>query len=427
MKQVKIHELSNGTMLYCFPDTSNVSGIGFSAGSIYDPPGKKGLAHAVEHTMCRRSRRYPDVYETELRLRRYLGKPDCGTRNIRTDHTSVFYGHGNLPRRRYMYDVFDIMASFIHPNYRIVDPEGLRDVEIPAVSNEFRLYGTDWAPAVIDELLHQELYATNPARWRIDGEFDQVSAFTARDAKRFVERYYVPRNAFVIMLGPKEDFVKSLAERYFHDWNTPSTVPVLDYGHDDDVPKLSGVRSVRATRDIKQYHLGMAWPTEVYGTPDAEAIDVLANILETRAWRIREGNTDPKAGAYRAPVTTARTVVHGTISFWFATVGKDYIRQGEAILLEEIGRLQKELSSQAEFDVAIANRRDDYLEAFADTPGNLAEMIVSCATNGDRELKGIYDFRERLDRVTRRKVRDIANKYLDPKAYVRAVVGPGPA
>jgi predicted Zn-dependent peptidase len=51
-------------------------------------------------------------------------------------------------------------------------------------------------------------------------------------------------------------------------------------------------------------------------------------------------------------------------------------------------------------------------------------MIIEATANGDPELKGIMEFRARLDRVTRHKIRYVANKYLTPNAYVRAVVGP---
>jgi predicted Zn-dependent peptidase len=427
MYEVRFDSLPNGMMVYYLPTedtTSNVSGVGFRAGSIYDPPNKKGLAHVVEHASCRITRKCPNPYQLELGLRRYLGKMDSGGYNIRTDHTSVYYGHDNLRARKGMYAAFDFMASFVHPRHAILDSEGMHQVEVPAVKNEYHLTGTDLPPAVIDELLYKALYTTNPVHWRVDGELEHVHSFTTKDARRFVRRYYVPKNSFMIMLGPKPSLVKELAAQYFGDWTSPTSTPCLDYDHSDDIPQLPGIRKVYQYRDIHQYHLGMAWPTEAYDTPDAEAIDVLAHILDTRAWRVREGNTDPNAGAYRAPVDAARTMVHGAIMFWCATRSKKYVAAAERILLEAITSLRENLPTQEEFDVAVANLTDGYKEAFKTSPGILAEMIINATTNGDPELKGIMEFRQRLRRVTRRKVRDMANKYLDPHAYVRAVVGP---
>jgi predicted Zn-dependent peptidase len=429
MYQVKFDSLPNGMMLYYLPDgdTTNASGVGFRAGSIYDPLNKKGLAHVVEHARCRITKKCCDPYEVELRLRRRLGGQDSGAWNIRTDFASVFYGHDNLLGRNDMYDVFDVMASFVHPGSGVLDEVGMHNVEVPAVTNEYHLYGTDSPPAVIDELLYGKLYTTNPVRWRVDGTLDHVHSFTIHDARKFVRRYYVPSNAFMIMLGPKPSVVRELAERYFGNWKTPTSVPVLDYDHNDDVPTLSDIQRVYACRNINQYHLGMVWPTETCNSPDAEAIDVLANILETRAWKVREGNTDRNAGAYRAPVYTQRTMVHGTITFWFATTSRKYVATAENIILEEIASLCEDLPTQAEFDTAVANLLQAYKEAFKTMPGALVEMIIEATANGDTELRGIMEFRERLRRVTRRKVRDMANKYLKPNAYVRAVVGPKPA
>ena len=57
MWQVQVIPLDNGMKLYCHPGTANVSGIGFAAGSIYDPKGKVGLAHYIEHAISGRSER----------------------------------------------------------------------------------------------------------------------------------------------------------------------------------------------------------------------------------------------------------------------------------------------------------------------------------------------------------------------------------
>jgi zinc protease len=323
--EVRGDALPNGMLYYYLPAEdrySNVSGVGLRAGSIYDPPGKKGLAHGVEHFRCRITEKCKDPYQLELSLRRHLGGPDSGGYNIRTDHTSVVYGHGNLLRRNSMYAVFDIMASFVQPEHAILDEVGMHTVEIPAITNEYHLHGTDYAPAVIDELLYETLYTTNPVRWRVDGLLEHIRSFTIEDAKRFVRRYYVPNNAFLIMLGPKYSVVKDIAERYFGDWKAPKSVPVLDYNHSDDIPVLSGIKNAYRYKNIRQYHLGMAWPTETYKTPDAEAIDILARILETRAWKVREGNTDPTAGAYRASFDAPHNMVHGMIAFWCATMSR---------------------------------------------------------------------------------------------------------
>ena len=429
MYQIRSYVLSNGMMLYCLPTedrTSNVSGIGFRAGSIYDPLGKKGLAHVVEHSISRMSRKNPDSWDQLLKLLRYLGESSTGWK-IETDYTSVFYGHENLSRRRDMYDGFDVLALFVHPKTRVIDSVGMRDVELAAVSNEYYQFGTDVPTMVIDDLLYGALYTTNPIRWRIDGTLEQVRAFDARDARRFVERYYVPRNGFVVMLGPAPDKAKEIANQHFGDWKTPTGVPVFDYDHSDDVPELSGIKSVFASRDIHQYYLGMAWPTETYATEDGVAIDLLARILRTRIRRIREENTDPDAGAYRMPVDAVRTMVHGMFSCEFATTSREYVGRGEEIILEEVTKLCEDLPPRAEFEVAAANARAEYEEAFKTAPGTLADMIVEAATNGDPELVGIHNFRANLKKVTRHKVRDMAKKYLKKKAYVRAVVGPGRA
>jgi predicted Zn-dependent peptidase len=426
MYQIKCHPMANGMNRYYLPvgdPTTNIFIVGFRAGSIYDPPEKKGLAHAVEHSICRVHRRCEDPHRIDLALRRHLGGPDEGYK-IFTSHSAVAYGHANLVSRAGMYAMAELFSAFVHPYSRIVDKNGIEGIESAAIRNEFHLYGTDYAPAVVDELLYKTLYTTNPVKWRIDGLLDHIRSFTHKDGQRFAHRYYVPRNAFVLVLGPKKEIAVELTERHFGGWNTPTSVPILDYDHSDDVPELAGIRSVFEQRNINQYHFGMAWPTEVYDTEDDMAIDVLAEILEMRAWRIREDNMDPNAGAYRIAVSAHRTIVNGIVTIWFATTDREYVKKGENILLEEAVRLRTQLPSREELEIAVGTLARRYREAFKTTPDNLADMIIDATTNGDPELAGIHSFLPRLHRINRHKIRDVANKYLNPKAYVRAVVGP---
>ena len=167
-------------------------------------------------------------------------------RNIRTDRTSVFYGHGDLLRRKHMLIVFDMMASFVHPRTRIVDPERLL-IEAGAVHQEFYLRGKDFIESLLDDLFHRTMYTKNPIRHRVDCEVEDLKSITPQDVERFLRRYYVPKNAFAIILGPKTEDAKAMAERYFADWEGKST-PILDYDHTDDFPELSSVRSFELER-----------------------------------------------------------------------------------------------------------------------------------------------------------------------------------
>jgi len=424
MWQVQVVPLGNGMKLYCHPGNTNLSGIGFAAGSIRDPKGKVGLAHYVEHVITGRSERYPDARELDLLMWKYMGGAD-NNRNIRTDRTSVFYGHGDLLRRKHMLTVFDMMASFVHPKTRIVDPERLL-IEAGAVHQEFYLRGKDFIESLLDDLFHRTMYTKNPIRHRVDCEVEDLKSITPQDVERFLRRYYVPKNAFAIILGPKTEDAKAMAERYFADWEGKST-PILDYDHTDDFPELSSVRSFELERaGIGQYHFAIGFPTEGYTSADGAALDVIKDILEYRLnLLLRDGNRDVDKGVYRTPTYTERSFVHGFIEATFATTSRSFEARAEDIVLGEFRRLTTELVPHDELETMIEVSRNAYLDAFWNVPLSLSELIIYAATNEDTDLQGLHAYRGEILRINRRKIREVANKYFSKgKNYARVLIKP---
>jgi predicted Zn-dependent peptidase len=413
--------------LYCHPTSASVhvSGVGLGAGSIYDPDGAVGMAHLAEHVVCRTSRRHPEGRKVDLLFQKYMGGPDDDI-NIRTDRTNVFYGHGDLLRQKYMEEIFDVMASFVHPATRLIDEEGLA-VEKAAVLQEYYLRGIDFMEVLSDDLMHKVMYEKNPIRRRIDCEPDDLKHITLNDLRKFLRRYYVPRNAFAVILGPTVESAKATAERYFRDWEGRS-VPTLDYDHSDDFPTLTSVRSCEVVRrGIHQYHCAIGFPTKTLLTLDplhAEALDVIRTILERRLnWALREANHHPRKGAYRTPVYTERSFAHGMLWATFATNNREFEAQAEEIILKEYELLRVELVPHDELQSASESIHNAYLDAFWNVPLNLCEMIIHAATNGDADLEKLHARRENIQRVTRKLVREVAREYFTQN-YARVLIRP---
>lgn len=428
MRSVQVHPMKNGMMLYYgAANAVNLAGVGVRAGSLHDPKDKEGMAHYVEHMLCRRSRRYSDEKKTVYIMQRYLGGTHDGDIDICTTRSYTYYGHLDLLRRQYLLKSFDLMASFVHPETRMVEAEGV-PVEFSAVHNEYCLNGVDATDVLLEDLMHQTLYTANPARSRVDFRPEQWKPMSDSEVmaatRQFVRKWYVPSNMFAVFLGSDFKTAKKLADQYFGDWESPAR-PCLDYDKSDELPKLTEVRSLEVVRPgIHQHHVGIAFPTENYMSEDAESLDVLERILNPRIEaRLREENRDRGKGIYHPYTETIRTFCHGMFFVYFATIGgKDYARFAEDVVLEEIGKLKRELVSQREFDVR-DRIRDEYNNMFWNTPNNLVGAIREATSNGDPGLVRLNDFRNRLNRVNRRKLRVVANKYFTDN-YARVVISP---
>lgn len=410
----------NGMRFYAhFDRIAHVSGIGVRCGSLYDPRGKRGMAHAVEHAITRRSQRYTQR-QVSMLLWKFLGRPDDRFM-IQTDWTSTFYGHDSLLRKEHMLQVFDVMASFVRD--QVVEQE-IRDSEWAAVHQEYFLRGIDDMEDLLEALMHEIIYTRNPARNRIDCEPDELRTITVQEARQFILRHYVPNNMFVILLGPSYKEAKRLVRRHFSDWS-PGIVPTLEYDKTDDVPILTSVKSATVTRPgIHQYHVAIGFPTETYLSKDAETLDVLARILEIRLYeKLRLENHDFEKGAYRVYVITRRTFAHGLLFVHFATASREFAEEGREVVIREMERLKQDFAQDDERDAAIGNLDLEYLDDLHNTPGQLANRIIEAASNGDERLIHLHAFRDSLHRVGKKRILSVANKYFTPN-HVHVVISP---
>lgn len=420
--EVKIGRLDNGFKFYSQYDWSSsvhLAGIGVKAGSLHTPPGCVGLPHLVEHLLARESLKYAPL-QAEMIFEKYLGDPDEDI-NIRIDRVSTFYGFGDLLKKEGMMACLDVMAGFLRD--KIITAEGI-DVEKAAVHNEYYLRGVDLMWSLIDDLMHGLIYERNPARFRIDCEVDDLKGTKRSQIASFIRKHYVPENMFLVVFGPRFEEVRELAKRYFDDLkNRPR--PALDYDQSDNLPVLASIRSNEIERaGIGQFHFALGFPTESYMSKDAEALDVLARILAFRLrQRLREGNRIFNQGVYRANVYTSRSFLHGLIYATFATISGEFALKGENIVLEEIQKLKEELVGDTELDAMVNYIDNSYLDAFKKIALTLSEMVIEAVCNGDEDLTRLHSFRQRLHKITRKKLCHIANKYLGDN-YARVLVRP---
>ena len=440
--RINVTEFDNGIHLYSMANSSiNFSAIGFRSGSIHDPPGLSGMNHLIEHMSCRRGVRYSER-DTNRVFNRYMGGTHGPEINVRCDRSSVLYGHDDLRRREHMWKCFDMYADMIRSvmldayglGPKVLDVNALK-VEKGAVHNEHRLRGTDVAGEHLYDLVHWNLYRTNPARYRVDCGRKALKKITLEQARQFVRDRYTTESMIVVLIGPKNNEAVEKVREYFGDLPKRSPTP-LGYDHSDDFPVLDGIRSFELVRPgIRQSHVAIAFPTVGYISKNpkkklhAIALDVLTAIWESRIeQRLREENIRFKAGIYHPASHTPRTFTHGLAMAQFATVGDDkYVECAVEMVVEECEKLKLDETSEFNEDCEDAKNylNDSFEQMLLWYPSALCEAIVEATCNGDPNLKGFVDYQKRLKRVTPRILREVANQYFTtPDRFVKVVIKP---
>jgi predicted Zn-dependent peptidase len=192
--EVQRYELANGLVVLLAPDpvSSVFVSMTFRAGTLYEPPGRSGMAHLVEHVMASGPTPETDyIGLLERRGARYFN----ATTDFETMQFQTVVGAAELPAALWV--AADRLGSVpaliddsvVERNRRIVLQErALRDVDAP--------YGLP------RERLFARLFAQpHPLHGSVIGEVNQLAQVSHTDVRAFVAAYLVPANAVLTVVG----------------------------------------------------------------------------------------------------------------------------------------------------------------------------------------------------------------------------------
>lgn len=205
-----IHTLPNGLRAVVAQADSNVSYIGamVNAGSRDEGPDCEGLAHFVEHTIFKGTQRRRSCHIAS-RMESIGGELNAYT----TKEETMIYT--NAPAG-YASRSFDLIADLIKNS---VFPDKEIDKEKEVIIEEINSYRDSPADAVYDD--YEELiYAGSGLAHNILGTPDSVRALISKDARGFIDRFYVPGNMVLYCVDPADPKHNiRLIEKYFGDMN----------------------------------------------------------------------------------------------------------------------------------------------------------------------------------------------------------------
>src|SRR5690554_1368801 len=266
------YELDNGLNVVLHQDTSDpiVSvAIQYGVGSNREDKGRTGFAHLFEHMLFQESE---NVGQDQFfkKIQDVGGTLNGGTW---TDGTVYYEVVPKNALEMVMWLESDRMGYFINT---VTESAFANQQEV--VQNEKRQrvdnnpYGhTNW---VISKNLYPD---GHPYSWQVIGELEDLQSATVEDVKEFYDRFYGPNNATLVIAGDFEtQEAKDLVEKYFGEIKRRQEVEPLE------------VQTVTLDQTKRLYHednfatapqLNMVWPAVEQFSPDAYALDFLAQIL----------------------------------------------------------------------------------------------------------------------------------------------------
>src|SRR5271169_5665489 len=451
-KRITVKKLPNGlTLLICERPEAPVFSFFtlVDAGSAQDPMGKTGLAHMFEHMAFKGTDKIgttdyaaerPALAKVEVAYAAYIAERDKNVDrdeaklkqlekdwkdaiaaadkfvksnefgkiieqnggedlNANTNYDETAY-HYSLPVNRLELWAYLESERFLHPVLREFYKE--RNVVI-----EERRLRTDSNP--IGRLIEQfteEAFAAHPYHRPTVGWMSDLNSFSATDAKEFFDKYYVPSNMVVAVVGDvKAARDLPILEKYF---GRLPTRPQPDEATTTEPPQNSERKVVLKERSQPLYLEGYHRPD--YHTKDDAVYDAITDLLsEGRTSRLyRSLVRDKKIASFSAGFSGLPGIKYPHLFAFYAFPLPGHTTQEVADAIHaEIERLKKEDISDDELKMIKTRAKANLIRGLGDNEGLATQLAIYQTRYGDwRELFRSVD---RIDKVSKADIRRVAN------------------
>ncbi|MFO8014441.1 MAG: pitrilysin family protein [Phycisphaerae bacterium] len=384
----------------------------YHVGSRDEQPDRQGFAHMFEHMMFRGSEHVEP--EEHMKLIGTVG----GYSNAYTSFDETVYIN-TVPASQLelaLYLEADRMASF-----RVSDD--IYRTERNVVTEEWRMmlnrpYGTLWQD------LCALLFTRHPYRWTPIGNMNHLRRAEAAELQDFFNRYYVPRNAVLVIAGDIDvDRTGALARR---------CVGWIPGGEEAQrgippVAEPEGPRRREVRYRVPLAKVLLAWPAAPHASDDVYGLDLLATILGGgRSSRLqRDLVYGPKPRCVDAGASNWTLEDAGVFLLSATVLGGRDPAEVETALAEAVAAVRSGGVSPEELAKAKTLARVGLIrgrETASDIAGELGQeaLIAGDPARANRRL-------QRIEAVTRDDVRALAAKYLAPDRVRVLCVTPDPA
>lgn len=407
--------LSNGLEVVVSVDRSSpvvAVSMWYQVGSAHEEEGHTGFAHLFEHLLFQETEHLEDGALDRLVTRA------GGLYNATTSPDRTAY-HEVLPSNRLN------LALWLHAERmaRLRVTEDALETQRQVVKEERLLrienqpYGL--ARVALDTLTQDY----QPYRHSTQGSIADLDVAGVEDARTFYERYYVPSNAVLAVVGDVEvETVRRMVERYLGPIDRGDEPPRLPVP--PEPPRDGPERRALLIDPFAQLPLVLtAYTIPSAGHPDRHALEVLSSVLAGGgSSRLRDRLIDAEGAAVEVFSQMDLRVGPGTIRVGAIPNDGVAVERVEASLGEEIAKVQDEGITDWELTKAVNARRSVLVQQLL-TVQSKAEALQWHALHQGSPHR-LNDEMDAYDAVTLADVQRVARTYLTPENRTVVVARP---
>jgi len=406
--------LDNGLKLILLEDHKSpvaVVQVYYRVGSRNDIPGKSGRAHLLEHMMFKGTPTTgPEEYSRIIQ--RNGGRTNAFTSRDRT----TYFASIASDRLGVVVDLeADRMANLI------ISDEAY-DSERSVVTEERRLRVDNNPAGDLFEQLYLTAFDAHPYRLPIIGFMTDIRQSTAADLREFFDLYYVPNNAFVVVVGDfAADKLADELEAAFGSIPAGALPPSVRSRE----PTQRGERRVEVNREAQLPLVALSHHVPNLQSGDAAALEVLSQILAGgKSSRLHQRLVyRERVALYAGTDYNYSALDPNLFTLYSQPLPGHTAAEIEAMLLDELARLES--SPPADLELQRAKNQMEAHYVFAQDSIFYQAMLL-----GDYEIAGDWRLIDRylpnVRAVTRDDVLRVARYYLVPTNRTVATLVPQP-
>jgi len=367
-----------------------------------------GIAHCVEHMLFKGTEKR-DAAEISQGIQA-LG----GYVNAYTTFNRTVYWIDGLAEHTEGY--LDILADMVL--HSKLDAEELAK-EKDVIRREMAM-GHDDPGDTIQHLLQATAFRQHPLRHPIIGHRDLFDQITRADIVDFVQRQYVPNNAFIVIAGDVDTQVAiESVTKMFGGWKRRVFDPVLLPGE----PRQMGSRFAAKNFTTELTRVALGWQVPGAGHADKPALDVLAFLLGSgRSSRLYQELREKQALAHWIWAGTWCAPECGLFSVEAECNPADAtkLREGMVAVVE---MMRKTGPNRADLEKAVRATLSSQVRSLSTVKGLAGSIGNGWMLTGSLDYQ--TQFLAAIRALTPEVVRDVARRYLLPENVSTVLVGPG--
>jgi predicted Zn-dependent peptidase len=408
MKHKKI-VLKNGLRVVLVPMKGNqtvTAMILVEAGSNYEPKDKNGLSHFLEH-MCFKGTKKRTCADITFELDAVGAESNAFTGNEYTG----YYAKAHSKRLPALLDVLsDVYLNSTFPAEEMEKEKGV-------IVEEINMY-EDMPHRKVWEVLDSLMYGDTPAGRTILGPRETIRSMKQEDFVNYHKLHYHPQSTVVVIAGGyAEKDALPLVKKYFE------TMKQGKKGGKEKVKEAQTEPAIKVSeKKSDQSHLVLGFRTVGLGHKDRASLGMLSAVLGSgMSSRLFKRMRDELGICYYVRASHETYTDHGYFAI-SAGVANDRVEEAIKTIVEEVRKVKDSVVPADEMKKVQALNTGRLVmghessDSYADLYG-FQELHHRPIESLDAKVK-------KMNKITVKDIKKVAEKYLVPECANFALVGP---